>query len=123
MRRLPTQGDEKMFAKIKDRLAFLLMVAGLILCLTALIMFMTAALSGCGELGGYYGSSYDDDYDYSSSSTCAGICEGHCNTCWSWSSDILQCESRCETLCRQRGCDYISVYSQQCDEAFQSTCS
>ena len=123
MRRLPTQGGEKMLAKIKDKLPFILMVTGLVVICLGLVMFMSAILSGCGEYGGYYGGSYDDSGSSYSSSSCAGICERHCGTCWSWASDILTCETRCETLCRQRGCDYISVYSQQCDDAFQSTCS
>ena len=122
MRRLPRQGDEKMMAKVKDRLAFLMMLGLLILFFVFLFMLMSAALSGCGELGDYYGSSYGDGYRDSGSS-CADICERHCNTCWSWSSDILKCETRCETLCRQRGCSYIDVWSPGCDDAFQSTCS
>jgi hypothetical protein len=123
MSRLPAHGDEKVLVKIKDRLAFSIMVGLLVLVLMVLILFMSSVLNGCGEYGSYYGSDAYDGTSRSSGRSCASICDGHCNTCWSWYSDILKCETRCETLCRQRGCDYISVYSQQCDEAFQSTCS
>lgn len=122
MRRLPVHGEQKMLAKIKDRLTFFLMVAGLFCLFFGLVLLMGSVLGGCGDYGSYYGSDYGD-YDYTSTGSCAGICERHCNTCWSWTSDILQCETRCETLCRQRGCDYITVPSKQCDDAFQSTCS
>ena len=96
-------------------------VLGLLGCvIVGVLIGLSIMLFGCGYEP-YTSSSYYGSSSYRGSS-CESMCDSHCNTCWSWASDIIICERDCTTLCRQRGCDYISVPSSTCDETFQSVC-